>query len=335
MKSLIGTTDPDNDQVTVGDGLTFGLTARNAGTEGLAVVTVSDPRLAGLTCPSTSRLGAPFANGTSGLAVGDQVTCTGTMAVAQRDIDAGEATNTATAAATSATGIPVTDSDSVTVPTRAAAPALRLDEDGFAGRRPPGRRHDDLHHGRNQRGQRHPRPGHDHRPFPRRSAPAFRPRPLSSSPDSRLACTGSRVVTQAEADAGEVKNTADATGTDPAGQPVTATGSAVTPTAPRAALLTVDKAISGHDDADRNGSVSVGDTLRYEITATNAGNVTQNAVTISDPRLGPITCTPQQPATLKPGEHLTCTGSTKVTQADVDAGEVVNTATATGTPPPA
>ena len=131
-----------------------------------------------------------------------------------------------------------------------------------------------------------------------------------------------------------MKNTADATGTDPAGHPVTATGSTVTPTAPRAALLTVDKAMAAHDDADHNGSVSVGDTLRYEITATNAGNVTQTAVTVSDPRLGAMTCTPNQPATLKPGEHLTCTGSTTVTQADVDAGEVVNTATATGTPPP-
>ena len=92
--------------------------------------------------------------------------------------------------------------------------------------------------------------------------------------------------------------------------------------------------MTGHDDADRNGSISVGDTLRYEVTATNAGTVTQTAVAVSDPRLGAMTCTPNQPVTLKPGQHVTCTGSTKVAQTDVDAGEVVNTATATGTPPP-
>ena len=333
VKSLTGVTDPDNDQVTVGDELSFGITARNAGTEALATVTVSDPRLPRLTCPSTSRLGAPFANGASGLAVGDQVTCTGTMVVAQGDIDAGEATNTVTAAGTSATGIPVSDSDRVTVPTRAAEPALRLTKTGS----PAG----GLRAG-------------DAMTFTMVATnvgnvtldgvsvtdpslgdltcvPAA---PAVLAPGQAMVCSGSRVVTQAEADAGEAKNTAQATGTDPAGHPVTATGSAVTPTAPRAALLTVKKAIAGHDDADHNGSISVGDTLRYEITATNAGNVTQTAVTISDPRLGAMTCTPEQPATLQPGEHLTCTGSTTVTQADVDAGEVANTATATGTPPP-
>ena len=37
---------------------------------------------------------------------------------------------------------------------------------------------------------------------------------------------------------------------------------------------------------------------------------------------------PPQPATLAPGEQLVCTGIYTLTQADLNSGEVVNTATA-------
>ena len=36
---------------------------------------------------------------------------------------------------------------------------------------------------------------------------------------------------------------------------------------------------------------------------------------------------PPQPATLAPGAQLACTGSYTLTQADIDAGQVANTAT--------
>lgn len=227
LKSLTGVTDRDNDQVTVGDELSFAFTTRNAGTEGLATLTVSDPRLPGLTCPSKTRLGAPFTNGTTGLAVGDDVTCTGTMVADQSDIDAGQATNTVTAAARSATGIPVTDSDSVTVPTRAAQPALRLEKTASpAGGLRAGETMTFTMVATNvgnvsldRVSVTDPSLGALH------CVPAL---PALLVPGHSTACTGSRVVTQAEADAGEVKNTADATGTDPAGHPVKATDSAVT-----------------------------------------------------------------------------------------------------------
>ena len=64
------------------------------------------------------------------------------------------------------------------------------------------------------------------------------------------------------------------------------------------------------------------------LTASNAGNVTLTGVTVSDPKLGSLVCTPPQPATLAPGEQMVCTGTYTLTQADIDAGRVDNTGTA-------
>ena len=63
---------------------------------------------------------------------------------------------------------------------------------------------------------------------------------------------------------------------------------------------------------------------------TNTGNVTLDPVSVDDPKVGSVTC----PVTkLAPGASTTCTATYTLTQADVDAGEVVNVATATGTDP--
>ena len=49
------------------------------------------------------------------------------------------------------------------------------------------------------------------------------------------------------------------------------------------------------------GRADVGDRINYTLTATNAGNATLTGVTVSDPKLGALVCTPPQPATLAPG----------------------------------
>ena len=71
-----------------------------------------------------------------------------------------------------------------------------------------------------------------------------------------------------------------------------------------------------------------GDTIAYQLTAHNVGNVSLSQVSIDDPLLADLSCTPGQPATLAPGESLVCTGEYSVVQADIDAGSVLNTATA-------
>jgi uncharacterized repeat protein (TIGR01451 family) len=99
--------------------------------------------------------------------------------------------------------------------------------------------------------------------------------------------------------------------------------------------LTIDKTYEGYTDNDNDGAISVGDTLNYQIVATNEGNVPLTNVTVTDPLLGTLDCTPTTPATLAPAATVTCTGTHIVTQADIDApgpgganGKVENTATA-------
>jgi hypothetical protein len=68
--------------------------------------------------------------------------------------------------------------------------------------------------------------------------------------------------------------------------------------------------------------------LHYTMVATNDGNVTLTGVSISDAKLGTLTC--PQPVTLAPLATLSCSGTYPTTQADVDAGKVDNTANASG-----
>ena len=65
---------------------------------------------------------------------------------------------------------------------------------------------------------------------------------------------------------------------------------------------------------------------------TNTGNVTLTGIVVDDPRpgIGPIAC----PVTsLAPGEASNCSATYQATQADLDAGRIDNTATASGAPP--
>ncbi len=79
-----------------------------------------------------------------------------------------------------------------------------------------------------------------------------------------------------------------------------------------------------------------GSTLEYSFLVTNTGNTDLTAITIDEGdftgtgELGEISC---PTTTLASGASTTCTADYTLTQADVDAGGVTNTASATGTPP--
>ena len=124
-----------------------------------------------------------------------------------------------------------------------------------------------------------------------------------------------------------IPNTATATGTSPTGQDVSAIDDhivTIRPGTPPPPGILLEK--------DGPKSARVGDRIVYTFRVTNTGDVTLTDVHVQDPlissrRLG-VT-----PSTLAPGEVGTATASYRVTPADGEAGQVLNTAIGRGTPP--
>jgi uncharacterized repeat protein (TIGR01451 family) len=140
-------------------------------------------------------------------------------------------------------------------------------------------------------------------------------------------CTATYVTTQADLDQGSVFNTASAQGDPPgSGTPISSPPSDSTVTATQTASLTLAKS------ALPTTFGGPGQTITYRYLVTNTGNVTMSAIKINDalPGLSAISC-PQ--AALDAGQSETCTATYVTTQADVDAGKIVNSATAQGDPP--
>ncbi|MDT4904579.1 MAG: hypothetical protein QOH52_2595, partial [Pseudonocardiales bacterium] len=151
-------------------------------------------------------------------------------------------------------------------------------------------------------------------------------------------CTATYTVTQADADAATISNTATATGTPPGETPPpTAPPSPATVTIPPAPGLSVVKSASPMDAA----LYTVGQTITYTFVVSNTGNVTLTDVAVDETSftgtgtLSPLSCAGggATVASLAPGTQATCTATYVLTQADIDAGEITNVATATGTPP--
>ncbi|MFK7939876.1 MAG: hypothetical protein AB8B82_10885 [Roseovarius sp.] len=144
------------------------------------------------------------------------------------------------------------------------------------------------------------------------------------APTASVTCTASYTVDQDDLDVGEVDNRADATITI-GGVTATDGDNAVVP-AVRTEGISLDKrlaATSASSFADENV------VLRYEYVVTNTGNVRLDSVTIADDKVT-ATCVPD---TVDPGDSIVCTSADYLTtQPNLDAGNVTNIASATGTP---
>ena len=148
----------------------------------------------------------------------------------------------------------------------------------------------------------------------------------SLAPGPSTACSASYTITQADIDAGSVTNTATACATPPI-------GSAICDIDIKIVIVPQTSHISLTKTASPTTYTAAGQPINYTLVAKNDGNVTLSNVSISDPMLSVLVCTPPQPATLGPGGTLTCTGSYTTTSTDVTNGKVVNNATASGSGP--
>ena len=138
------------------------------------------------------------------------------------------------------------------------------------------------------------------------------------APGASITCTATHTVTQADIDAGHYANTA-CVDDGPAGRRRRVTARTCRPC--KNPHLSITKVAT---EANYN---AVGDVIHYTIVATNDGNVTLHNVTVTDPNVAGLTCTPATPvANLAPGASINCTATHTVTQADLDAGHYANTA---------
>ncbi|NQX12599.1 DUF11 domain-containing protein [Microbacteriaceae bacterium VKM Ac-2855] len=125
-----------------------------------------------------------------------------------------------------------------------------------------------------------------------------------------------------------------------AGTPITNTAT-VTATGFTSATSTVNTpinyapALTLTKNGALNGTSAVGSTISYSFTLANTGTTTLTSVGITDP-LAPVAITwpgGYTVGTLTTGQSVTATATYTITQADLDAGQRVNTATASGTAP--
>jgi uncharacterized repeat protein (TIGR01451 family) len=150
--------------------------------------------------------------------------------------------------------------------------------------------------------------------------------PSTLAPGESATASATYTITQADMDAGQVTNVATVTGYDPDDNPVENEDDEVVVDPNQNPAISLEKT------ADPLVFTEVGELITYTFTVTNTGDVTLTNVVIDDPLTGSVDL-PVTPSTLAPGASGTATATYNTTQADVNAGIVNNTATATGTPP--
>ena len=323
-------TDPN--RTDVGDTIAYSFSVTNIGTVDLTNVTVSDPKLPALTCAPIATLAA---GATQSVVCSSGNVYTLTLA----DINTGSAINVATATGTApssscaAAPCTVTGTSTSTVPTetnggisvtKLASPGvftavgnvisytLIIDNTGSSALA--------------NVIVTDPKAGAV-------SCPGGSNVIATLAVNASVGCTASYTITATDVTAGSMTNVARATGTAPptscATPPCTVTGTGtttvVTPTS--APQISVVK------QASPKTVSTVGELIDYTLVATNTGNVTLSGVSITDPKLPTLICSPTAPATLAVGAYMRCSGSYALKTAEAAAGFVTNVATAVGTAP--
>ncbi|MBW8012408.1 MAG: sortase, partial [Chloroflexi bacterium] len=288
---------------TVGQVIAYEFLVTNTGNVTLFNITVSDDQATDESCPDTS----------GGLAPGASITCTASYTVTQADLDAGSVVNIASASDDDVTTSP-TDTETATA---TQSPALTLVKSITANAT------------YSTVGQ---VIAYEFLVTNTGNITLFNITvsddqatdescPDTSgglAPGASITCTASYTVTQADLDAGSVVNIASASDDDVTTSPT----DTETATATQSPALTLVKSITANATYS-----SVGQVIAYEFLVTNTGNVTLFNITVSDDQATDESC-PDTSGGLAPGAFITCTASYTVTQADLDAGSVVNIASA-------
>ncbi|MEV7121648.1 DUF7507 domain-containing protein [Kitasatospora griseola] len=292
----------------LGDSISYTYTVLNTGTAVLSDITVTDDRIATVTCDTTT------------LARGENTLCHGTYVVTAADVTAGQVTNTGNARSLDPRGGGVVAPPvKVTVPVVGTAELSLAKSADTAGPFQVGDRVAYTYTVTNTgtAAVSNLTVADDHVATVACAATTL-------DPGGSTTCHGTYVVTAADLTAGSVTNTARAEGTDPLGETAVSPPAEATVPVVGEALLTLQKAAAGA------GPFHAGDTVPYTYTVTNTGTAAVTGLTVTDDHIGSVTC---DATTLDPGASTFCHGSYVITAADVQAGSVTNTAHANGLDP--
>ncbi|GMA28797.1 hypothetical protein GCM10025874_20500 [Arenivirga flava] len=309
-----------------GDRIRFDFAVRNTGTVQLNAVRIEDS-LQGLEAIDYRWPGAP------GVLAPDQtVQASAEYTVTQADVDAGSIRNVATAFGTSGNRVTVdADSEPVVIATQPARPSVAITDSGAL-------------QGAARAGQTVlwtyvvSNDGNvtlgtldvlDRLGGVEAARIQWPTAARTLAPGESVTATGRYVLSQADVDAGAVVSSVGVTALSPTGQGVSDEATASVALAPGASLALVKTGAA-------TGSAGLGDRVEYSFSLLNDGNVTIRGIRLTDAKPGvstPVVSWPGEDGVLAPGQRATATASYPIGQADVDAGSVTNTATATGSTP--
>ena len=291
----------------VGDIISYEFDVKNTGSVTLSNLSISDDIIATVSCPLSS------------LSPGQSMICTANYTVTQADVNNGSVTNNASLGADLPNGDPLPPIPDTAVVDGTQSPSMTLDKQAvdttYAA---VGDELDYNYFVKNTGNVDITNISVTDNLIPNISCPA-----TTLSPGEDFICTGSYIVTQDDIDNGSVTNIATADGT-PAGGILPPATDQVTVTGDQDPELTIEKtAITSDYD-------TVGDTVDYNYVVTNSGNTTIiDPISVSDNRIASVSCPALPAGGLLPTQSITCTGTYVITQADIDAGSVTNTASAT------
>ncbi|MFV7236987.1 gliding motility-associated C-terminal domain-containing protein, partial [Flavobacterium sp. ZB4R12] len=152
--------------------------------------------------------------------------------------------------------------------------------------------------------------------------------------------TATYTVTQTDIDNGNITNQASVKGTAPDNTTIVTdqSGDSATDDDPDVIPICINPDIAlvktgTFVDTNNDGFAQVGEKINYTFAVTNTGNVTVTNIVITDPLVG-LAITGSPIASLIPGAtDSSVTGVYTVTQADINAGQVTNSALAIGKDP--
>ncbi|TLP70545.1 ice-binding family protein, partial [Maribacter sp. ACAM166] len=151
---------------------------------------------------------------------------------------------------------------------------------------------------------------------------------------SSSAIKGTYTITQNDIDEGSVTNSALATAKGPEGNDITDTsGTTNENDTPTVTTFTQTPTVALVKTASVSGTGTLGDVITYTFRVENTGNTTLTNVVVTDPMVG-LTITGSPITSLEAGDSSDAiTGTYTITQDDMDAGGVTNSALATAKGP--